>query len=105
MGKQTFPDRVREFIVGIGWSIFLWSIRMTQDEYIDSVIRDERDDGAPTTRVVGELVDAAERLLKLRSKIIMIALPYRASLEDLPDAYYDLMVAIEKIKEEKKSPE
>jgi hypothetical protein len=40
MGTQSFLASVREFIGGIGWHVFLWSIKMTDEEYIDAVIRD-----------------------------------------------------------------
>lgn len=42
MGKISLADRLREWIGGIGFRIFLWSIRMTQDEYIDEIIEDAR---------------------------------------------------------------
>ena len=40
MAQETFFDKVREFIGSIAWSIFLWSIRMSEDEYLDSVVRE-----------------------------------------------------------------
>jgi hypothetical protein len=40
MAKQTFFEKVREWIGGVGFLIFLWSIRMRQDEYLDSVFRE-----------------------------------------------------------------
>ncbi len=33
MAQQTFLNKVREWIGGLAWSIFLWSARMTEDEY------------------------------------------------------------------------
>lgn len=40
MAQETFFDKVREFIGSIAWSIFLWSIRMSEDEYLDAVVRE-----------------------------------------------------------------
>ena len=33
MAQQSFLDKVREWIGGVAWAIFLWSARMTEDEY------------------------------------------------------------------------
>jgi hypothetical protein len=41
MGKQTLTEKLREWIGGIGWRVFLWSIRMTATEYIAAVVEDE----------------------------------------------------------------
>ena len=40
MGKQSFLSRVREFIGGVGWRIFLWSINRTQEQYLEGTYRD-----------------------------------------------------------------
>ena len=40
MGKQSIFDKVREWLGGIAFDIFLWSARMTQDEYLDAVVRE-----------------------------------------------------------------
>jgi hypothetical protein len=40
MGKQSIFDKVREWLGGIAFDIFLWSARMTQDEYLDTVVRE-----------------------------------------------------------------
>ncbi len=37
MAKETFIEKVRDWIGGIGFNVFLWSIRMTADEYLDMV--------------------------------------------------------------------
>ena len=37
MKNQTLMDRIREFIGGIGFSVFLWSIRMTQEQYFQAI--------------------------------------------------------------------
>lgn len=42
MGKQTWLDSLREWIGGIGFRVFLWSIRATQDEYIEMILEDAR---------------------------------------------------------------
>lgn len=43
MGKQSFWSKVREFIGVIGWKVFLWSIRRTQDQYLDEIAEETRD--------------------------------------------------------------
>jgi nitrogen fixation-related uncharacterized protein len=42
MGKQTLLGYLREWIGGIGFRVFLWSIRSTQDEYIEMILEDAR---------------------------------------------------------------
>ena len=42
MGKQSMLDRVREWVGGVGFRVFLWSIRATQDEYIEMILEDAR---------------------------------------------------------------
>jgi nitrogen fixation-related uncharacterized protein len=42
MGKQTLFDRLREWVGGVGFRVFLWSIRATQDEYIEMILEDAR---------------------------------------------------------------
>jgi len=37
MAQETFIEKVRDWIGGIGFNVFLWSIRMTADEYLDMV--------------------------------------------------------------------
>ena len=37
MSKQSIFDIIREWIGGGAFKVFLWSIRMTQDEYLDAV--------------------------------------------------------------------
>ena len=37
MAQETFFDKVRDWLGGIGFNLFLWSIRMTADEYLDMV--------------------------------------------------------------------
>ena len=45
MAQQSFLDKVREWIGGLAWSIFLWSARTTEDEYFA-----ELDSRSPTLR-------------------------------------------------------
>ena len=42
MGEMTLLDILRNYIGSIGFKIFLWSIKMTQDEYINSLIEIEQ---------------------------------------------------------------
>ncbi len=37
MGEPSIADKVREFIGDIAWRVFLWSIRMTDEEYDHAV--------------------------------------------------------------------
>jgi hypothetical protein len=41
MSKTTLWDKIREFIGGIGWDIFIWSTRMTEAQYFYSVYREQ----------------------------------------------------------------
>lgn len=42
MAQPTFLDKVRDWIGGIAWDVFLWSIRMTEDEYHAAILEDAR---------------------------------------------------------------
>jgi hypothetical protein len=42
MTKPNIWDNFREWIGGIGFRVFLWSINATQDEYIEMIIEDAR---------------------------------------------------------------
>jgi hypothetical protein len=42
MGKQTLWDYIRERIGGIAFDIFLWSFRMTADEFRAEILEDAR---------------------------------------------------------------
>ena len=48
MAQQTFLDNVREWIGGLAWSIFLWSARMTEEEYFAELTRAGEQRHAPT---------------------------------------------------------
>jgi hypothetical protein len=37
MGKQTIWSKIREFISGIAWRVFLWANQMTNEEYMQSI--------------------------------------------------------------------
>lgn len=39
MGKETFWDKVRGAVAGVAFSMYLWSIRMTADEYWNEMRR------------------------------------------------------------------
>ena len=39
MGKASIFDNFREWIGGVAFAIFLWSARMTEDEYFDELSR------------------------------------------------------------------
>jgi len=42
MGKQGLWSRLKEWIGGTAYDIFLWSINSTQDEYIEMILEDAR---------------------------------------------------------------
>jgi hypothetical protein len=42
MGKQSLLEWLREWVGGFGFRVFLWSIRATQDEYIEMILEDAR---------------------------------------------------------------
>jgi hypothetical protein len=41
MGNPTIWDKLREWIGGIAWDVFIWSLRMTEDQYLDAIYRQE----------------------------------------------------------------
>jgi hypothetical protein len=42
MAQPNALERIKEWIGGVAFRVFLWSISMTQDEYLDSVIEEAR---------------------------------------------------------------
>jgi hypothetical protein len=44
MNQPTFWDNVRYFIGAIAWKVFLWSIRMSEDQYLSGPFVDEESD-------------------------------------------------------------
>jgi hypothetical protein len=42
MEKQSLLDKVREWIGGIAFDVFLWAFRMTADEYRADILEDAR---------------------------------------------------------------
>ena len=40
MSEPTLLAKIREWISGVAFDVFLWSIQMTQDEYFDTIIGD-----------------------------------------------------------------
>jgi hypothetical protein len=42
MGQPSFSDNVREWIGHIAWRVFLWSIRMTEEQYHETYLDDLR---------------------------------------------------------------
>jgi len=45
MGKQSLFDSIREWIGGVAFRVFLWSNRMTQDQYIDAIVEEAWSEG------------------------------------------------------------
>jgi len=41
MGKESFFDKLRNLITKVSFTVFLWSIQMTDDEYWRSVAEEE----------------------------------------------------------------
>lgn len=42
MKEPTLLDNIRDFITMIAWRVFLWGIRMTEEQYWKQIARDER---------------------------------------------------------------
>ena len=42
MAQETFLEKVRDWLGGIAFSIFLWSIEMTLEEYVDAIVAESR---------------------------------------------------------------
>jgi hypothetical protein len=40
MSKTVFWDRVRDKVAALSFSVFLWAMRMTEDEYRKAVAED-----------------------------------------------------------------
>jgi hypothetical protein len=40
MGKQTLCGAIKEFIGHIAWRVFLWSISMTDEQYLEAIKND-----------------------------------------------------------------
>jgi len=59
MAQPTIWDNIRDWIGGIAWAIFLWSARMTQEEYFDLLEREiqQRNEAVGT---VGESVPLSQ---------------------------------------------
>ena len=49
MGKQSLGSKIREWLSGVAFRIFLYLIQMTEDEYFDEITRAaEHSNGADT---------------------------------------------------------
>lgn len=42
MGKHTIFDKLREWIGSLGFGVFLWSIKMSQEQYWNVIYRQEK---------------------------------------------------------------
>lgn len=42
MGEPTFFEWIQEKVAILAWPLFLWSIRMTEDQYISSIYEQEK---------------------------------------------------------------
>lgn len=42
MGEYTLLDHIRDFIGGIAFTVFLWSARMTEEQYWDAIYEQEQ---------------------------------------------------------------
>lgn len=42
MGPQTLLERIREWIGGIGWRLFLWGMNLTADSYWKQIYEQEK---------------------------------------------------------------
>ena len=46
MGKPPISYYVREWIAGIAFSVFLWAVRMSEEEYFAEIVRSSESDNA-----------------------------------------------------------
>lgn len=42
MGKKTIGMIIRDTLGGIGWRLFLWSIKMTEEKYFEAIYFQEK---------------------------------------------------------------
>jgi len=42
MGQSTVWENLREGIAGVSFTVFLWAIKMTRDEYWLAIYKDEK---------------------------------------------------------------
>lgn len=42
MGPLTFWEQVKDLIGTVAWKTFLWSMKMTQEEYWEEVYKNEK---------------------------------------------------------------
>ena len=43
MDKQSFFNNIRQILGSIAWRVFLWSIKMPQEEDIAEILRENHD--------------------------------------------------------------
>ncbi len=41
MDEQTILEKIKELIGKVAWRLFLWSISMTQEEYLTAIYKQE----------------------------------------------------------------
>lgn len=42
MGPETIWDKIKDWIGGIAWGVFLWSCQMTQEQYWEAIYQQEK---------------------------------------------------------------
>jgi hypothetical protein len=42
MGKQTLKDRIKEFIAGVAFEVFLWASNLNRYDYFDAIYYQEK---------------------------------------------------------------
>jgi len=42
MGKQSFKGVIRDIVCYLSWKLFLWAVRMTDEEYWNYIYKAER---------------------------------------------------------------
>ena len=57
MGDRSLMDMIRNFIGSIAWPIFLWSIQMTNEEYMDAVNPEFHEEACPKCKQYLEVTD------------------------------------------------
>lgn len=80
MGKPSVFDAIREWFTGVTFALYLWSIGMTKEQFWA-----EQDRQAAAG--AGDVFKAADSLLQLKNKIILISTPYSDLKDQIVHAF------------------
>lgn len=69
MGKLSFWESVRVWIGEVAFDVFLWAIRMSADEYFDTIQTDHNELASSSFDLRGENYALRERVANLEKMI------------------------------------